>query len=122
MVGCPTCRLASALILLHTTPLSRRRPHYGVEFVTYHHGVSEPVADHVPKPEPLAVDSDLKRIAGMPNIGAKRQSNNPKLTDVRSLPVSGFHNYLIFYTATATAVQVMRVIHGARDIDTAFDE
>ena len=69
-----------------------------------------------------AVDSDLKRIAGMPNIGAKRQSNNPKLTDVRSLPVSGFHNYLIFYTATATAVQVMRVIHGARDIDTAFDE
>ena len=69
-----------------------------------------------------AVNDDLHRLAGMPNIGPLRESANPKLAGVRSLPVSGFRNYLIFYTATETELQLLRVMHGARDIETAFDE
>ena len=68
--------MTSALILVHSIPINRRRPHYGVEFVTYHYGVSEPVADHVPKPEPLAVDSDPKRfreLAATPTLRVRHQ-------------------------------------------------
>ena len=69
-----------------------------------------------------AVNDDLRRLAAMPNIGALRESTNPNLKGVRSLPVTGFRNYLIFYRVTSTELQVLRVIHGAQDIDTVFDE
>jgi toxin ParE1/3/4 len=69
-----------------------------------------------------AVNDDLKRIAAMPGIGARRESTNPKMNGVRSLPVSGFKKYLLFYKATADRVELLRVIHGARDLDAVFDE
>src|SRR5688572_15641595 len=56
-----------------------------------------------------AVNDDLKRLAEMPNIGSLRESSNANLEDVRSLPVSGFRNYLIFYQSTATELQMLRV-------------
>jgi toxin ParE1/3/4 len=34
----------------------------------------------------------------------------------------GFSNYLIFYKRTKDGVEVLRVLHGARDIEAAFDE
>jgi toxin ParE1/3/4 len=69
-----------------------------------------------------AVNDDLRRLSAMPNIGANRQSGNPNLAEVRSLPVTGFRNYLIFYRVTASELQALRVIHGARDIDQVFDD
>lgn len=69
-----------------------------------------------------AVDQDLKRLARMPNIGGLRESDHPKLRGVRSLPVTGFQTYLLFYRATDTEVQLLRVIHGARDLESAFEE
>lgn len=69
-----------------------------------------------------AVDADLKRLAEMPNIGSRRESDHPRLAGVRSLPVSGFRNFLIFYRSTDSELQLLRVIHGARDIERAFDD
>ena len=59
---------------------------------------------------------------GFLGIGARREFDDPKLADLRSLPVTGFTNYLIFYRTTTTEVQVLRVIHGARDLPTALSE
>jgi toxin ParE1/3/4 len=67
-----------------------------------------------------AVDEDLKRLSQMPNIGARRESDDPRLQGVRTLPVSGFRNYLLFYRPTDTELQLLRVIHGARDLESAL--
>jgi plasmid stabilization system protein ParE len=66
-----------------------------------------------------ALNEDLKKLAEMPGMGAIRTFQNPKLDGVRSWPVSGFRNDLIFYRATSTELQFLRVIHGARDIERA---
>jgi toxin ParE1/3/4 len=52
-----------------------------------------------------------------PRIGPPRNFENPQLTDVRIWFVKGFDKYLIFYRATNELVEIVRVLHAARDID-----
>jgi toxin ParE1/3/4 len=69
-----------------------------------------------------ALDQDMKKLVDFPGLGAMREFDHPKLQGLRSLPISGFTNYLIFYRATETEVQALRVIHGARDLEQALLE
>lgn len=69
-----------------------------------------------------AFDGDVRRLAEMPGIGAKREFTNPALEGLRSLPITGFTNYLIFYRYDDRYLRVLRVIHGARDIERALEE
>jgi toxin ParE1/3/4 len=68
----------------------------------------------------IALDAAYHRLAEMPGIGVSREYNNPKLRDVRMWPIPGFPKYLIFYNATATELRVLRVLHGARDLERLF--
>lgn len=36
---------------------------------------------------------------------------------MRLSPLPGFHNYLIFYRETEETVEILRVVHGARDYE-----
>ena len=56
----------------------------------------------------------------MPGMGVSREYGNPRLKGMRMWPVPGFKNYLIFYRATETELEVLRVLHGARDIESLF--
>ncbi len=69
-----------------------------------------------------ALNQDLHNLAEMPGMGAKRSFTNPKLADIRSWPVSDFHNYLIFYRFDESELHALRAIHGARDIEAALSE
>ena len=61
------------------------------------------------------IDEKCRMLAQMPDLGRKR----PDLaTDLRGLPVG---NYVIFYRPTPDGIQVIRVLHGARDIHALFD-
>ena len=70
----------------------------------------------------FAFDADVKRFATMPNIGSIRTFDHPKLANIRSWPISGFENYLIFYRTTEAEIQILRVIHGARDIERVLNK
>jgi len=47
--------------------------------------------------------------------------SNPKAA-LRILPVAGFKKYWIFYRPAKNRIEVLRVLHGARDIDAALEE
>jgi toxin ParE1/3/4 len=47
---------------------------------------------------------------------------HPKLRDVRKRAVLGFDRYLVFYRIDADMVEIVRVIHGARDIPSLLDD
>ena len=64
----------------------------------------------------------FEALAATPEMGVKRKFKNPRLSDVRFFPVSGFENYLIFYRPMADGVQVLRVLHGKRDVQTLLEE
>lgn len=52
-----------------------------------------------------------------PHIGPSRDFENPQLKDIRIWFVRGFEKYLIFYRAKDDLVEIVRLLHSARDID-----
>ena len=67
-----------------------------------------------------AAEEAYEMLAEMPGVGASREFNNPRLSGLRMFPVQGFRNYLIFYQATDVEITIIRVLHGARDIESLF--
>jgi toxin ParE1/3/4 len=51
-----------------------------------------------------------------PDIGRPYLSTEARLQGVRAVPIGRFRNYLIFYRRNDDQVEVLRVLHGARDI------
>ena len=60
------------------------------------------------------LDRQFKLLADFPGAGVARDEVVPGL---RSLP---FGNYLIFYRAGGGGVEIVRVLHGARDLRRVF--
>jgi toxin ParE1/3/4 len=69
-----------------------------------------------------AVNDDVKKLADMPGMGAPREFRSRKLRGIRSWPVTGFLNWLVFYRIVESDLQLLRVIHGARDIERTLRE
>jgi toxin ParE1/3/4 len=69
-----------------------------------------------------AVEKALERLSEMPEIGAVREFDNPRLAGVRLWPVPKFSRYLIFYQVTEDSIRILRVLHGARDIPSLFED
>lgn len=67
-----------------------------------------------------AIDAAYKQLAAMPGMGALRDYNNPKLKGLRMWPVPGFRNHLIFYLASDDKLEIVRVVHGAQDLESLF--
>jgi toxin ParE1/3/4 len=56
----------------------------------------------------------------MPEIGRARPDLGAPET--RSWRVKGFRNYLIFYEALSDRVRLLRVLHGARDLQAELEK
>lgn len=64
-----------------------------------------------------AAKEAFELVARHPAIGRLRSFS---LAGVRSWVVPGFENYVIFYLPTETEVQILAVLHGARDLPNAM--
>lgn len=64
-----------------------------------------------------ALDNSLRKISNQPDLGQPRHFRNPKLQQLRSYQVERpFHKLLMFYRVTADTLQLVRLMHGARDL------
>jgi toxin ParE1/3/4 len=61
-------------------------------------------------------------LARNPSIGVTHGSSNSILQDLRRWPVKNFDKYLIFYKNTGTQVEIVRILHGKRDLEFALRE
>ena len=83
------------------------------------------ITDHIAKNDPdVAIsfidklERTLNQLADMPHIGHLRFSSDPEFNQVRVLPVSSrFNNYLIIYEPREEGIDVLRIMHGAQDIE-----
>lgn len=64
-----------------------------------------------------AVDLAFEQLLRMPEIGASRAWLNPRLPALRMWPIPDFPNHLIWYQPTAEGIEVVRVLHAARDVE-----
>ncbi len=65
----------------------------------------------------------LKDLAEFPHLGSPQFFSNPQLHGIRQWPVQNFKTYVILYRpfASANGLEMLRVLHGARDIQTHLE-
>jgi toxin ParE1/3/4 len=76
------------------------------------------IADDSPANADVFVDKlheKLQVLAGQPGSGRRREELAP---GIQSFP---FGRYIIFYHAVANSIEVVRVLHGARDVESIFE-
>jgi toxin ParE1/3/4 len=64
-----------------------------------------------------AAQRTIKKLAENPGIGGSCEWENPALAGIRVWSIKGFKYYLIFYLPLADGVDVIRVLHGSRDVE-----
>lgn len=69
-----------------------------------------------------AVLAALDTLRAHPEMGAPRAWRDERLSGLRTWPVPGFERWLIFYRLTEASVDVVRVLHGARDLPEVLRE
>ena len=67
-----------------------------------------------------ALESVLPAIAAAPEAGHRYLNAKREDEDWRYVRVPGFKKYLVFYRLTASQVEVVRIVHGSRDLDSIF--
>lgn len=63
-----------------------------------------------------AFEENASLLAGRPELGQLK----PRLRNLRLWVVTEFPNYLIFYREREGQVEIVRVLHGARDLQDIF--
>jgi len=63
-----------------------------------------------------AVRRTVAALRARPLVGARYQSDNPRLVNLRSWPVENFEANRIYYLLESDVLEVIRILHGSRDI------
>ncbi len=69
-----------------------------------------------------AAEETFQLIATQPEMGKLTEYSNPVLANTRMFPMKQFEKHLVFYRPLVGGIEVLRVIHGARDIENIFDQ
>lgn len=64
-----------------------------------------------------ATEATVKALASFPHVGSRFNSARSELADLRCRRVQGFPNHVLFYVLHEDAIEIVRVLHGARDLD-----
>lgn len=67
-------------------------------------------------------DVTFRLLAGPPGIGERRRSKVPGMGGIRDYGAIGFRNHRVVYQPTDDGIEVIRVVHAARDLDALFGE
>ena len=63
-----------------------------------------------------AVEKSVEQLISMPHMGAPRTPRNSALEGLHSWPVEGLKDIRIYDRVQGTALKVVRVLHGKRDV------
>lgn len=69
-----------------------------------------------------ATEATFAQLARHPGLGTIGEFDSPDLVGVRRWRIQGFRRYLVFYRETPESIEIVRVIHGSRDIESLFGE
>ena len=65
----------------------------------------------------VQAEATFARLAKMPSLGTRYQLDDRDDVEVRYMPISRFRRYVVFYRPRPDGIEVLRVLHGARDIE-----
>ena len=67
-----------------------------------------------------AAEESLAILARNPLMGSDRPTLIRGFPELQMFPISGFEKYLVFYQVTGNGIDVIRILHGSRDIGKVF--
>lgn len=68
-----------------------------------------------------AAESSFRDLAKNPTMGVACQFRSPKGKGLRRWRIKGFENHLIFYRPFNDRIEIVRVLHGARNLKRMFE-
>lgn len=69
-----------------------------------------------------AAEETLAQLARLPRIGKSRKVRSQVFENVRQFPIKGFEKHLVFYRPIKDGIEVLRILHAARDLHRILDE
>ena len=69
-----------------------------------------------------AAEAAFGFLAAMPDVGSRRELRDPELSGLRMWPIRGFEKHLIFYRQIPDGLEIVRVLHSARNIQAILGE
>jgi toxin ParE1/3/4 len=60
-------------------------------------------------------------LADQPGLGIRPRFSAPRFAGIRYLPCEQYPNYLLFYRELGEEIEVLRIIHGARNLPALFE-
>jgi toxin ParE1/3/4 len=60
-------------------------------------------------------------LADEPGLGIRPRFSAPRFASIRYLPCEQYPNYLLFYRELGEEIEVLRIIHGARNLPALFE-
>ena len=83
-------------------------------------GRSEYIRQHDPRAAIRFIDAaeaTFRLLAEQPGIGTRYDPDQPDIAELRFFPITRFKNDCVFCRPIADGIAVLRVLHGARDIE-----
>jgi toxin ParE1/3/4 len=68
----------------------------------------------------VATQRAFEKLVTLPELAGHCESRHRALADLRVWPIPGFRKYLIFYRVISNGIEIRRVLHGARDLESLF--
>jgi len=85
---------------------------------------AEAIADYIAKDSLEAAlrflentESTLSYLAEFPSIGSPFATDYSEFVSLRTCRVHGFPNHVIYYVEHKKSIEIVRILHGARDAD-----
>lgn len=69
-----------------------------------------------------SAEATFQNLAKMPGVGKRCQFYSPQLKNIRQVGVKNFKSYLVFYLASDCSIEIIRVIHGSRNLESLITE
>jgi toxin ParE1/3/4 len=69
-----------------------------------------------------AVGDAVALLLENPQAGSPREFRSPRARGVRSWAPQGFPDHLLFYKVSGDDIEIIRFLHGARDLPRYFEE
>lgn len=79
--------------------------------------ISERLADRFM----ACVETTFDLLASFPSLGSACEDDHPALVGLRLCSIKRFRSYLILYRRLDDGIEVVRVLHGGRDIESLFE-
>ncbi len=69
-----------------------------------------------------AAEQTFSDLEAMPGLGAICPLHNPRMQGVRQWRIRGFNKYVVIYRPITDGVEILRVLHGSRDLSNILEE